>query len=416
MNKTEQVIYNLVKNNVKLKQFIKFLYQSIFILIKPRKINTSYQVKLAEGYFFGFHDKSPWSANEKFILAHKFNEKTSIFPEKEEKIEIGYFTDINLKEFKILDKTHSWNWQQGSMLQWLGNSDSLIYNYWDGSSNKAKIIDINGRLLKILPYAIGAVSPNGKYVICYDFERLNKGMSGYGYTNESQDILDLDENIPENLGFRIYDVESDREVVFKSVSTVNKSLKERKLINGYLFLTHFIFSPNNERILFLIRSAEKGRRLISRLVTCDIKGEDINIFPCGDMVSHLSWVNSDKILAYCSDKDEKDGYFLFNDKSQEYVQIGIEQYSNDGHPNYSQLNNSFVTDSYPNRRRIQELSIFNLNSMKKILIGQFFSPIKYINEYRCDLHPRWDRVGEKICFDTTYTGERAIAIITLKKE
>ena len=45
------------------------------------------------------------------------------------------------------------------------------------------------------------------------------------------------------------------------------------------------------------------------------------------------------------------------------------------------------------------------------VLGKVFAPFKYDNDTRCDLHPRWDRKGEKICFDSVFEGKRRVYIV-----
>lgn len=413
MKNIEQYIYNLVKKNVVLKTFLRKVYQSVFLLTFPKKIDTKYKINVVEGYFFGFHDKTPWCSNNKKILAHKYPNIKGL-PKKNDFVEIGFFKDNELKEFVSLDKTQSWNWQQASMLQWLGNSDKLIFNFWNGKENQSKIINTKGEEVSVMPKPINAVSYDGKYAVCFDFDRLNIGMNGYGYANSSKEILEKDSDIPKEMGFYIYEIKTGNQVAFKSVYEINEALENQKLQNAYIFVTHFIFSPDSKRLLFLLRAFNRGKRLISRLITCDFEGNNLYLLPTGDMVSHLSWVGNDKILAYCSDKNNIDAYYLFQDLTKNYSCIGKELFSVDGHPQYNETAKSFITDTYPNRKRIQELAVFNFHTNKKTLIGKFFSPMKFSEAYRCDLHPRWDRNGKKICVDTTYTGKRSLAVINLK--
>ncbi len=418
MNRIERIIYNAVKNNVTLKTFIKRIYQSIFIIVRSKRLNIKFEIVVSDGYFFGFHDKSPWNISDNKILAHKIINNVVGLPKKNDKVEIGYFNDDKLTRFHKVGNTTSWNWQQGAMLQWIGKEDKIIFNSWCKKSdrNVAKIVDIYGLTEKTLPFAIGAVSPNGRFIVSYDFERLNIGMKGYGYSNESKSVSNLDKNIPEELGYSIFDIKEDRVICFKSIFEINEKLYDVKFGNGYVFVTHFQFSPNNNRLFFLLRSYTKGKRLNSRLLSCNIFGDDIFVFPTGKMVSHLTWVGSNKVLAYCTDKNEIEGYYLFEDLNNNYQKIGSHDYTSDGHPQYHAFNNAFLTDTYPNRSRLSELSIYSLTDNKKHVIGTFFSPMRFREEYRCDLHPRWNRSGDKLCIDTTFTGKRSLAVINLNKK
>jgi len=51
------------------------------------------------------------------------------------------------------------------------------------------------------------------------------------------------------------------------------------------------------------------------------------------------------------------------------------------------------------------------NSVKTI--ARVFAPFKYDNDTRCDLHPRWNRNGDKICIDSVFEGKRGLYVINL---
>lgn len=415
MNKLERLIYNTVKNNVALKIVIKRTYQFIFTIVKPSTIISSYKINYIEGYFFGFHDKTPWSFGDKHILAHKYSAANKEVPKKDDLVEVGYFKNGDLENYINLDNTKSWNWQQGSMLQWLGEKEEFIYNFWDGKETVSKIMNLKGELIKTLPFSIGTISNNGVYAISYDFERLNIGMYGYGYANETYD-KSFDLSIPENMGFTIHNVELDKKISFKSINELNENLGIRKFTKGFIFVTHFLFSPNNDRFFFLIRSYSVGKRLESRLVSYDLNCQNMHVFSTGNMVSHLTWVNSNQVLAYCTDINENEGYFLFDDLCDKYVQIAKKDYSADGHPQYNNNNKLVVTDTYPDRRRLQELSVYDIHNKTKKIVGKYYSPLKFSEEYRSDLHPRWNRKGDKIAVDATFSGKRSLAIIDFGNE
>ena len=71
-----------------------------------------------------------------------------------------------------------------------------------------------------------------------------------------------------------------------------------------------------------------------------------------------------------------------------------------------------ITDTYPNRKRMSSLILLNKNNTK--IIAKVFSPLKYDNDTRCDLHPRWDRLGKKVCFDATFEGHRGLYYVEVE--
>ena len=64
-----------------------------------------------------------------------------------------------------------------------------------------------------------------------------------------------------------------------------------------------------------------------------------------------------------------------------------------------------ITDTYRNRSRIQSLLRYSFETKKIEVIGEFFSGMEFIEERRCDLHPRIS-YGNRIFFDSSFSGRR----------
>lgn len=71
MNKLESTIYNLVRKNPALKQFVRNMYQGIFDLLPRKKEYFASPYQYREGFFFGFHDVTPFSFDETKLLANQ---------------------------------------------------------------------------------------------------------------------------------------------------------------------------------------------------------------------------------------------------------------------------------------------------------------------------------------------------------
>ena len=88
----------------------------------------------------------------------------------------------------------------------------------------------------------------------------------------------------------------------------------------------------------------------------------------------------------------------------------------DGHPSYSPDRSHIVTDSYPDRVRIQYLRVMKDEDSKPEIVAKVFSPFKYDNDTRCDLHPRWNHAGDKVCFDSVFEGHRGLYMLKIKND
>jgi hypothetical protein len=65
LNKVEVFFYDLVKANPRLKVQIRNVYQRLFDLVPAKRMATAYEIEARRGFFFGFHDKCPWSVDDK---------------------------------------------------------------------------------------------------------------------------------------------------------------------------------------------------------------------------------------------------------------------------------------------------------------------------------------------------------------
>lgn len=414
LNKLERLVYNIVRDNPKLKNKIKQIYQKTLTTILPiKKSETNFNINCRKGYFFGFHDKIPWSSSNEMLLSHKY-EIPSREPKAQKKMKIGYFRE---DKFNELTSTLAWNWKQGSMLQWVGDQDKIIFNDYENKSYISRIININGDELRKIDKPIGAVSPNGKFALSYNFPRLRRGMwngnPGYGYLyNEDPDS---DKLIPDTSSSSLHLVNlntSSTNELFTVKEIAN--YKPKKSMEGaFHFFTHCLFSPSGDRFVFFHRWLVNDNKLWTRMISSDLKGEDIHVFPTSDMVSHIGWKDENHIVAYAATKDRGDNYYLFKDQSKEYEIIGENCFNSDGHPQISPNGKYMLSDMYPDRKRRQTLIIYDLEKEIRYDIAKFYLPWKFSGELKVDLHPRWDRTGTKVCFDAAFDGEISLCTIDL---
>ena len=137
-----------------------------------------------ENYFFGYFDKSPLDKNSKRLLAHRVDFIDRL-PSEDDFAEIGFFNIDETDDFNVIDKTNAFNWQQGSMLQWLGpeHDNSVIFNTRINDKFCSKIIDIESNNVRILEQPIYSVTYDGRFAFSIDFERHYWCRPGYNYQN-----------------------------------------------------------------------------------------------------------------------------------------------------------------------------------------------------------------------------------------
>jgi hypothetical protein len=172
-----------------------------------------------------------------------------------------------------------------------------------------------------------------------------------------------------------------------------------------------MISPDGYRFMVLHRWFYKGRKH-TRLVTMNADGSDMYNLSDDIFVSHCFWKNNEEILGFLRKKDSGDHYYLMKDKTPLY-QLLWEELRTDGHCSYSPSGEFIVTDTYPNRQRIASLFVCTESGVAKP-IARVFSPFRYDNDTRCDLHPRWNRAGDTVCFDSVHEGKRAMYITNLE--
>ena len=99
MNKIEKIIYDALKKHPQIKLFVRDAYQNVMDLIPDKPNYTINDVKVFEGFFWGFHDVSPISSDEQHMLGCKLNIPLRM-PQPSEPLSIGYW-DIDFKDFHI---------------------------------------------------------------------------------------------------------------------------------------------------------------------------------------------------------------------------------------------------------------------------------------------------------------------------
>jgi hypothetical protein len=418
MNKLERIVYDLVKGNPRLKIIVRNIYQTLFDLLpdNPDKNNYTAEKMISKsGYFFGFHDLSPFSQDEKKILSNKL-EITLRMPVQTDPLTVGFWNE-DYTVFNEVTKTYAWNYHKGCRLQWLGKSnDNFVFNSVNSGKLGATIYNISGDKFQFIDYPIDTVSPNGCYATSFSYERLQRYMPGYGYCHPDEPYFNEDRS--EKTGLFLIDLKKNQRQLIVPLSILASVYPEESMKSAKHYVTHTEFSPDGDRIAFLHRWIHDDvEKRWTRLVTCKLDGSEMFVSPTTGMVSHYDWDEKHGIVAYCQ-INGIDGHYIFSDYSMKNVYRVGSVLNSDGHQSYIPNSDCFVTDTYPDKRRYAKLYIVNIEKDKTTLIANLKSPKKYQSptEYKhwaCDLHPRVSPSGKYVSFDSVYNNERNFCIMDI---
>lgn len=410
ISRIENTVNNALQKFPAIKKVIKRTYQIGMYSLSPKIKSEGNIIRVSpddeDEYFFGYYDKSPWDRSERYMLCLRVqNTYKDVAPK--ESADIILIDTHNENQVIKINQTHSWNVQQGCMLQWLGPDydKKIIFNDFRNGEYCSVIFNIETKEERLINRPVYDVSKDGKFGLSIDFSRLHTLRPGYGYSNKKDDTEG--QLIPDGAAIWKIDLENNVSKALITYDDIYDFEYREDMEDGAHGVNHIMINPSGDRFMFLHRWLVNNRKY-TRLITMNTDGTDIYNLNNDDMTSHSFWKNDSEILSFANKNEIGNGYFLFQDKTQKYKHV-LTELSVDGHPSYSPNGEMIITDTYPNRSRTQSLYLVTNNEIKNI--GNVHAPFKYDNNYRCDLHPRWDRSNTKIAFDSVFEGKRRLYVI-----
>lgn len=365
-------------------------------------------------HWFGYYDKLQFDPSNRFVLGMEVGFEGRS-PQPEDEIKIGMVDLENNDEWIELGTSNAWGWQQGCMLQFIPGSDSLII--WNDRKNGrfvSHVLNIFTKQERILPFAIYALSPDGVHAVTTDFERIQDTRSGYGYAG----IPDPNRNelAPKDAGIYLCNLNTGKK---KLIITYRQMVDMPQLAdddansdrqNQKNWFNHLLFNPDGSRFIFLHRWKAKNKKDVggfaTLMYTSDLEGKDINLVDPSNYTSHFIWKNKNQIAAWTRQPSHGPGFYVFTDGEPDktYV-LNQHQMPVNGHNTYLPNNENWIlNDTYPDKNRMQHVYLFKVKTDKKIPLGDFYLPIEYKGEWRCDTHPRSSNNGKLVCIDCPVEG------------
>lgn len=367
-----------------------------------------------KAHWFGYYDKEAFDSTDRYVLAAEvdFEDRS---PTAEDVIRLGMVDTKEGDTWIPLGESTAWGWQQGCMLQWVpATNATILYNTREEGRHIAVLKDVVTGEERKLPRAIYTLSPDGKTGLSINFARLQDCRPGYGY----QGGIDpgAEEIAPEGDGIWRVDIATGESKLLFSYAEM-KAIPWPAAPQGKYWFNHLLFNTDGTRFIFLSRAhVTPGvkKPWATRMFTASAEGGGPHIVADSGMVSHFIWRDPKHLMAWSEEPETGKAYHLYTDQSEAVEVVGGEVFFRDGHCTYSPDRKWILTDTYPDKNNMHQLLLYNIAEKRLIELAQIYRPKPADDEWRCDLHPRWSRDGNKITIDAMYLdGRRQVHLLDL---
>ena len=409
-NDLERLAARLLGRFPAIKKLAKYIYsRAVFLRVRKSLRYQSIAAPLSFSHgqqtsFFGYYDKSPENQRG-FVLSHVSSLSTKERPSTDQLIHLAVF-DKNHQVLMSLP-VNAYNWQQGCRAQWL-NDDEFMFNDFDSENSRyvARVYSVSQEEeTKVFDRPVQD-SFATDYFVSLNYQRLMTLRPDYGYRSLSalhtKELHDLEDD-----GLWRVEYGTGTSQLLVSLADACKLNPLPEFSQAFHKFNHVMISPSGKRFIFMHRYL-LGKRRFDRLLLADAQTGSLELISDFGMVSHCFWVNENMILGYLRGPCGKDGYWLVDVDTGEFkpcLQDIFEKYG-DGHPHV--CGDWFVTDTYPDKGRMQHLLLSNWKTGEVKEIGEFFHGFDFEGESRCDLHPRFSPDGKAVYFDSVFSGQRQL--------
>ncbi|MBY8155777.1 hypothetical protein KW499_18415 [Vibrio fluvialis] len=394
-----------------LKNGLKYTYQVLnYYLYKNKYLEKSkFPIvdisPLSPESFYGYYDKSPKkNGYELFQVSENDTSKCPKFYTNKKKSISVVVKSINEGEIVFERNTSAFNWQQGSKLQWVSD-DEIIFNDIVDDSVVSILYNLSTKKETIIEQSIYDAF-NKEFFISIDYRVLEKLRPDYAYFRKhGWGHIKFDEQkiIYSEFGDNVRDIISIKKINQDFPLKFDCDFSKQKF-------NHIMISPEGKKFVFLHRAYNDAGARIDRFFVTNLDSMySTKMISDSGMISHYNWIDENKVISYMNHMGVN-GYYvidLSNDIEIKKVNInGLDSYG-DGHPTYIG-DGKFITDTYPNKSKLKSLILVDLNEKKLEVIAEFFEPLKYGGQTRCDLHPKWDAETKSIYVESVHKGKRKL--------
>lgn len=376
-----------------------------------RITNPEYQ------HYYGYYLNKQYNHENRLLLGHRCD-IIGRWQKPEDVAELGVINLENGSEWIPLAKSHAWNWQMGSMLQWLPDrNNGIIYNDRKDGQLVSIIRDIDGSHERVLAQPISTIHPNGKWALTLNLARKWVLWPETGYCG----VVDpwSAEKAPDGDGLINLNLQTGKsEVIISFRAMLDFDPEIPQNAPAYSF-SHPLYNESGTRFAFWFFSqygpAQDYNRHI-RTYTANDDGTDIRFFAAPN--SHTCWLGDDKLLIYVYTVvagRQKIHHRLFDETTGASEPFGENLLTFDSHSTFSPDKKWLMMDRHDYVNHMQHLCLYHLETKTLCYLAHLNSRDELLPGLRCHLHQRWNNSGTEISIDSTHEGSRHIYTMDLSE-
>lgn len=377
-------------------------------------------------HWFGYYDKREFDPTGRWVLANEvaFEGRS---PRGGDKIGLGYVDTQNGDTWTSIGSSGAWGWQQGCMLQWIGDDgDRILWNDRQGDSFVSRIYRRSTGEVRTLDHPIYTVSPDGRFGLSVDFRRIDNLRPGYGYDGLADPHVA--DRAPADSGIWRVDFETGQSKLILSLADVAGMpwSDGDKHAEAWHYFNHLLINPSATRFIVLHRYRPKfdpktltyEGGFVTRMLTADVDGGDVYELDPSGRTSHFIWKNDQEVTMWTRYDKSYDRFYTFTDRTRKVVPVGHDAMTGNGHNTFlaAPHDDWILNDTYPDKKTSrQTVYLYHVPSGRRVDLGHFPSPPAYRGEWRCDTHPRSSPDGTQVAIDSPHDGGRQVYLLDIKE-
>jgi len=361
-------------------------------------------------YFHGFYNLQPWSPGGDRFLCHRvpFADR---MPTGAESAEIGWL-DFPGGRFHPLAETRAWNFQLGSMLQWV-DAGRVIYNTRSGGRFHARVHSIADGTHRDLPATFFALSPSGDEALGFDMSRGAVVNPGYSYHGAPPPLPTSTHAAPEDDGLLLMETGTGRSRLLIACRELASRFAGPAWRGEPVFLGRLLWSPAGRGALFSFRFwSREGNARRTALLHWTREGNTFReVTPMGWHPAHFDWCGEEHFTLWCTPEGKARQFHTFALASapREPVPVATGKLTADGHIAWCRGGRAILCDTFRQPDGCQHLFLYEPAGDRLTRLARF-PAAPGPTDLRCDLHPCLSRDEAWVSLDTFHEPFRGVMV------